>query len=140
MQISCGMTDRPQRIAFAEMRDMGVRGVPIYCQDFRCSHSTAISRDGWADDVRLSNLEARFVCRACGKRGADVRPDFNWNRTPVKAMGYRYSPAGLLRQIVSRHGRSLERRLAFLVEEFRHAYLTINRAAWDRPRHLPCDG
>jgi hypothetical protein len=26
---------------------------------------------------------------ACGKRGADVRPDFNWNRKPEPAMGYR---------------------------------------------------
>jgi hypothetical protein len=25
----------------------------------------------------------------CGKRGADVRPDFNWNKTPVGIMGYR---------------------------------------------------
>jgi len=24
--------------------------------------------------------QARFVCQACGKRGADVRPDFNWNK------------------------------------------------------------
>jgi hypothetical protein len=35
------------------------------------------------------NSEARFVCRVCGKRGADVRPDFNWNRQPVAVMGYR---------------------------------------------------
>jgi hypothetical protein len=26
--------------------------------------------------VRLSGLEPLFVCQACGKRGADVRPDF----------------------------------------------------------------
>jgi hypothetical protein len=39
--------------------------------------------------MRLSDLEPRFLCQACGKRGADVQPDFNWNRTPVKAMGYR---------------------------------------------------
>jgi hypothetical protein len=25
----------------------------------------------------------------CGKRGADVRPDFNWNRKQVSVMGYR---------------------------------------------------
>jgi hypothetical protein len=30
-----------------------------------------------------------LICSACGKRGGDVRPDFNWNKTPVKAMGYR---------------------------------------------------
>jgi hypothetical protein len=27
--------DRPQKITFAEMRDMGVRGVLIYCADYR---------------------------------------------------------------------------------------------------------
>jgi len=35
------MPDRPQKITFAEMRDMGVRG----CADYRCSHSVAISGD-----------------------------------------------------------------------------------------------
>jgi Protein of unknown function (DUF1269) len=33
--------------------------------------------------------EPRFICSACGKRSADVRPDFNWNTQPVGAMGYR---------------------------------------------------
>jgi len=53
------------------------------------SHSIAISADRWPDDLRLSDIEARFVCRACGKRGADVRTDFNWNKTPGGVMGYR---------------------------------------------------
>jgi hypothetical protein len=30
---------RPQKITFGEMRDMGVRGVLVYCADFHCSHS-----------------------------------------------------------------------------------------------------
>jgi hypothetical protein len=85
-----GMPTRPQKITFGEMRDTGVRGVLIYCQDYRCSHSIAISADQWPDHVRLSDLEARFVCQACGKKGADVRPDFNWNaRGPIGGMGYR---------------------------------------------------
>jgi hypothetical protein len=29
------------------------------------------------------------VCRACGKRGADVRPDFNLDKKPAGMMGYR---------------------------------------------------
>jgi hypothetical protein len=33
----------PGKITFAEMRDMGVRGLLIYCADYRCSHSIAIS-------------------------------------------------------------------------------------------------
>jgi hypothetical protein len=24
------------------------------------------------------DIEDRFICQACGNRGADVRPDFNW--------------------------------------------------------------
>jgi hypothetical protein len=56
--------DRPQRITLADMRDMGVRGLLIYCQDHHCSHSTAISGDRWPDDVRLSDIEPLFVCQA----------------------------------------------------------------------------
>jgi len=32
---------------------------------------------------------SRFVYRACGKRGADLRPDFNSARQPGAMMGYR---------------------------------------------------
>jgi hypothetical protein len=42
-----------------------------------------------ADDVRLPDIEERLTCRDCGKRGADVRPDFNWNRRSGAMMGYR---------------------------------------------------
>jgi hypothetical protein len=66
-----------QKITLGEMRSSGVRGLLIYCADYRCSHSIAIRADRWQDDVRLSDLEARFACKACGKRGADVRPNFN---------------------------------------------------------------
>ena len=52
-------------------------------------HSIAISGDPWPDDLRLSDIEHRFVCEVCGKRGADVRPDFNWDKKPVRVMGYR---------------------------------------------------
>ena len=59
--------------AVAEMRAASVRGLLIYCQ---CSQWTAISGDQWPDDVRLSDLEARFTCLTCGRRGAEVRPDW----------------------------------------------------------------
>jgi hypothetical protein len=61
----------------------------IYCSDYKCSHLATISGDRWPDDMRLSDLEPRFICTACGKRGADVRPDFSWNKKPVVTMGYR---------------------------------------------------
>jgi len=34
---------RPQKITFAEMREAGVRGLLIYCSDYKCSRSIAIS-------------------------------------------------------------------------------------------------
>jgi hypothetical protein len=58
------MVDRPVRITFAEMRDSGVRGILVYCTDYRCSHSTALMADHWPGDVRLSDIEPRFVCKA----------------------------------------------------------------------------
>jgi hypothetical protein len=56
-----GMTDRPQKITFAELRDMGVRGVLVYCADYRCNRCVAMSADEWQDDVRLSDIE--LLCR-----------------------------------------------------------------------------
>ena len=38
-----------------------------YCRDHRCSHHVETNADGWADDVRLSDIEDRFTCTACGK-------------------------------------------------------------------------
>ena len=72
--------ERPQKITFAEMRSSGVRGLLIYCADYRCSHCVAASGDRWPDD-------ARFVCTACGKRGADVRPDFDWGKPGALTKG-----------------------------------------------------
>jgi hypothetical protein len=74
------MSDPVQKITFAEMRAAGVRGVLIYCSDYRCSHSTSLDADRWADDVRPSYIEPCFTCRACGHPGADVRAD--WTTVP----------------------------------------------------------
>ena len=64
---------RPMKIAFREMRASGIDRLLVYCADFRCSHSIQMSADRWPDHVRLSDIEPQFVCKACGKRGADVR-------------------------------------------------------------------
>ena len=66
----------PTKITFGEMRVSGVRDVLIYCRDHHCTHHITISADRWPDHVRLSDIEPDFVCTACGKRGADVRPLF----------------------------------------------------------------
>jgi hypothetical protein len=78
---------RPTKITFADMRDRGVRGLLIYCADYRCSDSIAIRGDRWPDDARLSNIEPWFICGACGHRGAEVRPDFCDCREPDEICG-----------------------------------------------------
>jgi hypothetical protein len=72
------MSARPVKITFAQMRTSGVRGILIYCDDYHYSHSTAISADAWSDDVRLSDIEPRFVCTACGKRGRRCAAGFQF--------------------------------------------------------------
>ena len=46
----------PQNITFAEMRESGARGLLVYCADYRCSHSIAVSGDSLPDDLRLSDI------------------------------------------------------------------------------------
>ena len=58
----------PHKITFGEMREMGVRGLLVYCSDYHCSYWVAISGDQWPDDVRLSDIETRFTSQACGTK------------------------------------------------------------------------
>lgn len=71
---------REQKITFGEMRESGVFRIAVFCSDYRCSHSTHLRADRWPDHVRLSDKEPHFVCKVCGKRGADVRPDYQGAR------------------------------------------------------------
>jgi len=70
------VTQRTQKITFGEMRQSGVRRVVVYCSDYMCSHAIPMDAGNWPDTVRLSDIEDRFVCKACGRRGADGGPDF----------------------------------------------------------------
>ncbi|RXG91487.1 hypothetical protein [Bradyrhizobium zhanjiangense] len=70
---------RPVKITFGQMRAMGLRRVLVYCH---CGHHIALSADRWPDEVRLSDIEPRFVCSECGSRGAEVRPDFESGKPP----------------------------------------------------------
>jgi hypothetical protein len=78
---------RQQKITFAGMRAAGVRGLLAHCADYKCAHSASISGERWPDHIRLSDLEPLFVCQSCGQRGADVRPDFGWERRLRRTSG-----------------------------------------------------
>jgi hypothetical protein len=78
---------RPQKITLGEMRAAGVRGILVYCADYKCPHAVRISADRWPDETRLSDLESLFVCQACGRPGADIRPDWDWELSRRRASG-----------------------------------------------------
>ncbi len=46
------------------MRSSGIRGVLIYCADYKRSHSKAIGADLWPDESALPDLEPKFTCQA----------------------------------------------------------------------------
>ena len=54
------------------MREMGVRGILVYCADYRCAHSVAINAGRWADELRLSDIELRFDASALGHSSQTV--------------------------------------------------------------------
>ncbi|MFL5239559.1 MAG: hypothetical protein ACJ8EL_18570 [Rhizomicrobium sp.] len=64
-----------RKITLGEMRDSGPTRLLIYCGDYHCAHSVVVDADRWSDDVRLSDLEPLFTCKAFGHRGADVLRD-----------------------------------------------------------------
>ncbi|WP_271604936.1 hypothetical protein [Bradyrhizobium sp. CCBAU 11434] len=63
---------RPLKITLGDLRSTGVRDLIVFCQDYQCSHNVKLAAeyvDRWPDEIRISQLEPRFVCKACGMRG-----------------------------------------------------------------------
>jgi hypothetical protein len=67
---------RPEKITIGQIDSPGVTGVLNYCVHHKCSHVVTASSEKWPDDVRLSDVEGRYLCSVCGRRGADIRPDW----------------------------------------------------------------
>ena len=85
----------PQKITFAEMRESGARGLLVYCADYRCSHSIAVSADRWPDEVQLSDIEPRFTCTSRGnlrRTGCTVPPFTSIAEHRERRMAYESIP------------------------------------------------
>jgi hypothetical protein len=79
---------RPRKITIAACRSQAVTRLIVYCENFaaNCYHSTTIPIAGFADALRLDEVEARCRCTKCGAAQCEVRPDFPkaagaWNGT-----------------------------------------------------------
>jgi hypothetical protein len=63
--------------------EAGADGIEVFCNDHKCSHCVKMSADTSPDHMRLSDIEGQMVCKACGRRGADVRPDYHGSQRPA---------------------------------------------------------
>jgi len=60
------MSAHVRKITFAEMRATGERDVAGLLQRLSVQPFDLPRRRSMADDIRLSDIEPRFVCAACG--------------------------------------------------------------------------
>ena len=63
----------------ANMREMGVRSLLVICR--KCEVARVVNMDGYDDTWAVTSFGPRMLCKACGARGADVRP--NWTEQKV---------------------------------------------------------
>ena len=67
------MKDYPTKITFGQMRETGATRIVVFCKDYQCSHNVQMDASRWPDEMRLSDLEPRFTCTVCRKRGSIMR-------------------------------------------------------------------
>jgi hypothetical protein len=82
------MPDRPTKITFAELREQAFAA--SWCIAPTTAAAT-LSRSA-ATNGRMMfgypDLEPGFVCTARGKRGADITPDFHWDKPGLLTRGF----------------------------------------------------
>jgi hypothetical protein len=69
-------------MTLGNMRANGVRTIAAYCQSSNCYHSGVVSVSDLSDDVEVPAIVSRLRCTACGRLGAESRP--NWSETAVR--------------------------------------------------------
>ena len=63
-------------VTLGHIRSHGCRDVLVYCRDIVCNHSAKMNADHLGDHTPVRSLGARMACTKCGRRGAEVRPDW----------------------------------------------------------------
>ena len=69
-------------MTLGNMRRLGVRSLGVWCQGRGCGHQSVVNADSYGDDLTVPSFGPRLRCEQCGHRGADVRPDWNEQRSP----------------------------------------------------------
>ena len=63
----------------ANMRHNDVRSLLVTCM--QCRVARVVNVDSFDGALTVPSFGPRMVCKACGSKGADVRP--NWTERPV---------------------------------------------------------
>jgi hypothetical protein len=76
------------------MRESGLTRLIEFCGEYKCAHSVIIGADRWADDVRLSDLEPLFVCKASPGTGSFIpQPEYLESLQPPFPSGLNLTPS-----------------------------------------------
>ena len=70
--------DQPRDANIADCRRHALTHLLIYCTNYPayCHHDGTLPIDGLPDELLLDQIQVRCRCTRCGKKGADVRPDW----------------------------------------------------------------
>jgi hypothetical protein len=69
-------------MTLGNMRQLGARGLAVYCINPLCRHQSVFSADDYPDEVPVPSFRARMKCGKCDGEKVDVRP--NWKEQPVQ--------------------------------------------------------
>ena len=67
-------------MTLGNMRANGVRSLIVHCSNVQCRHEAIVNVDALPANAAVPVLGLRMRCDRCGRRGADVMP--NWNARP----------------------------------------------------------
>lgn len=69
-------------MTLGNMRANGVRTIAAYCQRVGCHHAAMVDVPILSDVIEVPAIGSRLRCTACGRLGAESRP--NWSETAAR--------------------------------------------------------
>ncbi|MGA8935447.1 MAG: hypothetical protein WB522_14385 [Pseudolabrys sp.] len=80
-------------VTIASLRPHGVRQLLAYCRgkregDWPCHHSGELPIEQFSAEETLRDIERRCRCTLCGRRRADLRPDYSRQQTTLYGGGW----------------------------------------------------
>ena len=68
----------PEKITLGKRREMGIRGLLVYWLDYKAAKMSKSAPTNGRITSGFPISSPLFLCQACGRKGAEVRADFNW--------------------------------------------------------------